>query len=71
MLNPPIQAEPFVVGYRPVIWDIRVVLPAPFGPKRPNSSPPLTFIEIFLFATFGGLPFTPGYTFLTSLTIIG
>lgn len=33
---PLIQALPEVLGYMPVKTEIRVVFPAPLGPKRPN-----------------------------------
>src|SRR5438552_13726288 len=42
MSNPPMSAEPDVGRSRPVIILIEVVLPAPFGPKNPNSSPAYT-----------------------------
>lgn len=34
--NPLIHAYPDVWGYIPVKTDIRVVFPAPFGPRSPN-----------------------------------
>jgi len=48
-----------------------VVFPAPLGPNKPKISPLLTLNEIFLFAIFGGIPLTPGYTFLRSLATNG
>jgi len=58
--KPPIQALPNVGGYSPVNYVIKVVFPAPFGPNKPNNSPFSIFKQIFLFAIFGGRPFTPG-----------
>ena len=71
MSKPPIHALPLVGGYNPVSYVTRVVLPAPFGPNRPNNSPGFTFKLMFLLATLGGLLLTPGYTFLIFLAIKG
>lgn len=71
MSKPATHALPFVGGYSPVRIDIKVVLPAPLGPKRPNISPFFILSEKFFVATFSALPPNPGYTFLKSLTIKG
>jgi hypothetical protein len=60
-----------VGGYKPVSYVTKVVLPAPFGPNKPNNSPLFILRHIFLLAIFGALPFTPGYIFLIFLTIKG
>ena len=36
---PAITAVPFVGGRKPVSMRIVVVLPAPFGPRKPTTSP--------------------------------
>jgi hypothetical protein len=43
--KPDIHAFPEVWGYMPVRTDIRVVFPAPFGPRNPNISPLMSLIE--------------------------
>ena len=39
MLNPPTKTSPAEGGMNPVIMRIVVDLPAPFGPRKPRTSP--------------------------------
>ena len=71
MSEPDSQALPEVGLNIPVICEMKVVFPAPFGPSSPKSSPGFTLRHMLLFATLGFLPFTPGYTFLMSFATNG
>src|ERR1700723_95528 len=46
MSNPPTVTVPFVGGIKPVIIRMVVDLPAPFGPRKPSTSPRATEKEI-------------------------
>ena len=64
MLNPPTHASPLSGLNIPVNIEIRVVFPAPLGPKSPNIYPLLTIKLKDLTAMCYGLSPTPLYTFL-------
>lgn len=69
MLKPAIQAFPEVGLKSPVNIEIVVVLPAPFGPSNPNTSPFLIFKQNFYTAILVFHPLL--YSFLKSFTISG
>ena len=50
---PPMVTSPSVGGMKPVIMRMVVVLPAPFGPRKPSTSPFSTVNETPFTATFG------------------
>src|SRR6478609_6978897 len=69
-LYPQIEIEPAVGRIKPTSIRIVVVLPAPFGPKKPNTSPLFSSKSIFLIIsrfpiTFFS-PFTESVTSLIS-----
>ena len=49
MSNPPMETSPALGGMKPVIMRMVVDLPAPFGPRKPSTSP---------FSTVKEIPFT-------------
>src|SRR3954463_15274421 len=53
MLWPPMVTSPSLGGMKPVIIRMVVLLPAPFGPRKPSTSPFSTVKETPLTATFG------------------
>ena len=53
MSNSPILTVPAEGGMNPVIIRMVVDLPAPFGPRKPSTSPRSTVNETPLTATFG------------------
>jgi hypothetical protein len=71
MSFPATHAFPDVGPYIPVSIEIKVVLPAPLGPSKPNISPLLILKEKFFVATLGGMPPIDGYTLCRSLIING
>src|SRR3954465_9477741 len=64
MLWPPMVTSPSVGGMKPVIMRMVVLLPAPFGPRKPNTSPFSTVKETPLTATFGPKDFFKFRTFI-------
>src|ERR1051326_900811 len=62
--KPPTFTVPLVGGMKPVIIRIVVDLPAPFGPRKPNTSPRSTAKEMSLTASFEPKALT---RFLTSI----
>src|SRR5437868_15132602 len=50
---PPTEIAPEVGGMKPVIMRMVVDLPAPFGPRKPSTSPFSTLNEIPSTARFG------------------
>src|SRR5687768_16452152 len=52
MLWPPTVTSPSVGGMKPVIMRMVVLLPAPLGPRKPNTSPLSTEKETPFTATF-------------------
>src|SRR3954469_4730240 len=72
MLCPPIVTSPAVGGMKPVIMRIVVLLPAPFGPRKPRTSPFSTVKETPLTATFGPKVFLKFWTLIMcSLSDVG
>src|SRR5215210_2371059 len=53
MLKPPTEISPAEGGMNPVIIRMVVDLPAPFGPRKPSTSPFSTVKETPFTATFG------------------
>ena len=68
---PEIQAFPEVCGYIPVSTEIRVVFPAPLGPRNPKIYPLSNLSEIGFKAIFSFSPLFPTYFLLKSRIIKG
>src|SRR4051794_8496472 len=67
MLNPPTVTLPSVGGINPVIIRMEVDLPAPFGPRKPRTSPRATEKEIPSTARLGPNVFTKFFTLIMAV----
>ena len=67
MLNPPTVTVPSVGGMKPVIIRIDVDFPAPFGPRKPSTSPRSTANDTPSTARFAPNVFTKFSTFIMAM----